>query len=198
MTVTKTTRECYEVRTGEPHGEWANITLHCWDRKIWDDSIYHCGEITIHSSYGTWGYIWTACGNNFKEFLCDIEFSYAFGKFMGASLMQFNGDASMQGLRHKVIEHRRTAWISKAEARALWDALKECEEEATCSQNDWVNALNSTASDLCDEGHKEAASMLGEPWEMIRTKPRDCAVNFWRELWPLFIDALKSEQELTV
>jgi hypothetical protein len=32
MPVTKTTRECYEVREGKPCGEWANITLHCWER----------------------------------------------------------------------------------------------------------------------------------------------------------------------
>ena len=40
--------------------------------------------------------------------------------------------------------------------------------------------------------------MLEEPWELIQTEPKPCAVNFWREIWPLFIDALKSEQELTV
>lgn len=30
MPVTKSMRECYEVREGH---EWANITLHCWDRR---------------------------------------------------------------------------------------------------------------------------------------------------------------------
>ena len=195
MTVTKTTRECYEVRDGKPHGEWANITLHCWDRKIWDDSTYYCGEITIQSSFGTWGYIWTACSKPFKEFLCDIEFDYAFGKFMGASLSKFDGEGSMRGLRAKVIEHRRHGWISKEDARAIWESLAECEEEATCSENDWVHALSSAGSDLHDDGHTEAAKMLEEPWELFIHKPQPCAVNFWRELWPLFIDALKAEQE---
>ena len=199
MPVTKTTRECYEVREGKPHGEWANITLHCWQRAAnvgtKHEGTYYCGEITIQSSFGTWGNIWTACANPFKEFLQEVEFDYAFGKFMGARLEEFDGDGSMRAMRERVIENRRNTWLSKADARALWDALEDRESEATCSENDWVRALGDAAESLRLDRQPDAAEFLSEPWEYIQTRPKPCAVNFWRTLWPLFIEALKAEAE---
>lgn len=199
MPVTKTVRECYEVRDGKPGGEWANITLHCWDRVAnrgtKHEGTYYCGEITIQSSFGTWGYIWTACANPFKEFLQEVEFGYAFGKFMGAKLEQFDGEASMRAMRERIIENRKHTWLSKADARALWDALEDCESEATCSQNDWVSALSHAAVSLRLDRKPDAAEFLSEPWEYIQTRPKPCAVNFWRTLWPLFIAELRRETE---
>jgi len=196
MPVTKTVRECYEIRDGRPGGEWANITLHCWNRLANagtpQDGIYYCGEITIQSSFGTWGHIWTACANPFKQFLLEAEFDYVFGKFMGAGLHEFDGEGSMRALRRRLIEHRRLSMLDKDEARALRDALKDCEEEATSSENDWVNALSDAARDMRLESFY-AARFLGEPWELSATSPTSCAVSFWRELWPMFTEALREE-----
>jgi hypothetical protein len=197
MPVTKTLRECYEIRDGRPGGEWANITLHCWDRRANvgtpHEGTYYCGEITIQSSFGTWGYIWTACADPFKEFLQQVEFDYAFGKFMGSKLDEFDGDGSMRAMRERIIEHRKHDWLSKADARALWDELEDRESEATCSGNDWVRALQDAAASLRLDPKPDAAEFLSEPWEYIQTRPKPCAVNFWRTLWPEFIGALKRE-----
>jgi hypothetical protein len=71
MSVTKTTRECYEVRASRRGDEWANITLACWDKPpqpgYTRTSMYYGGEIQIHSSFGSWGYAWHACGVPFKQ-----------------------------------------------------------------------------------------------------------------------------------
>lgn len=199
MPVTKSVRECYEVRDGRPVGEWANITLHCWDRLANvgtpHEGTYYCGEITIQSSFGTWGYIWTACANPFKEFLQEVEFDYAFGKFLGARLEQFDGDGSMRAMRDRIIESRKHRWLSKEDARALWDTLKEREEWATSSQDDWVRALGDAEQSLRLDRRPDAAELLSEPWEYIQTRPKPCAVNFWRTLWPLFIAELRGETE---
>jgi len=199
MPVTKSVRECYEVREDKPHGEWASITLHCWsrlaNRGTKHEGMYYCGEITIQSSFGTWGYIWTACANPFKEFLQEVEFDYAFGKFMGAKLEQFDGEGSMRAMRERIIENRQHDWLSKADARALWDALEDCESRATCSKTDWVDALVDVAESLRLDGKPDAAKFLSEPWEYIQTGPKPCAVNFWRTLWPLFIAELRRETE---
>ncbi len=199
MPVTKTVRECYEVRDGRPGGEWANITLHCWDRQAnrgtKNEGIYYCGEITIQSSFGTWGYIWTACANPFKEFLQEVEFDYAFGKFMGHKLEEFDGDGSMRAMRERIIENRKHTWLSKDDARALWDALAEREGWATLSESDWVRALGDAGDILRLDRKPDAANFLSEPWEYIQTRPKPCAVNFWRTLWPLFISELRRETE---
>lgn len=195
--VTKTTRECYEVRDGMRGGEWANIMLNCWSRPVSSGEgrtdTYYCGEITIQSSHGTWGYIWTACAIPFKEFLCGVGFDYAFGKFMGSDLKQFDGEGSMHCLRRQLLEGRLHTELSKEEARALWNALKDREDEVTSSLNDWVNTLTDIADNLWEDQHKAAVKMLDEPWELAQTQPKPCAVNFWRDLWPLFVDALKAE-----
>lgn len=199
MPVTKTMRECYEVREDKPHGEWANITLHCWDRTAnrgtKHEGRYYCGEITIQSSFGTWGHIWTACANPFKKFLQDIEFDYAFGKFMGSKLEQFSGEVSMRAMRERIIENRKYASLSKADARGLWDALSDREDEATCSESDWVRTLQDVAEGLRRDRLPIAAEFLSEPWDYIQTEPKPCAVNFWRRLWPLFIAELRRETE---
>lgn len=201
MPVIKTMRECYEVRDGTRGGEWANITLHCWERAAnvgtKHEGTYYCGEITIQSSFGTWGYIWTACANPFKEFLQEVEFDYAFGKFMGLQLEEFDGDGSMRAMRERIIENRWHTWLSKVDARALWDVLEDCESEATCSSNDWVSALVDAAESLRLDRQPAAAEFLSEPWEHIQTRPKPCAVRFWRTLWPLFTEALKAEAGAT-
>lgn len=194
MPVKKTTRECYEVREDKPHGEWANITLSCWSRPT-SHGTYYCGEITIQSSYGTWGHIWTACGEPFKQFLQDAEFGYVFTKFMGTKLHEFDGDKSARGLREKIIEHRRHGWLGKADARALWDRFEACQDEATRGDDRWVDELREAADDLQDDGHNSAARMLDEPWELIRESPVCSAVNFWQKLWPIFIAALAEETQ---
>ena len=83
MPVIKTLRACYEVRDGQRCGEWANITLRCWDNPPHAGTsrteMYYCGEIVIHSSHGNWANTWTACGEPFKRFLLDVEFDYIFG-----------------------------------------------------------------------------------------------------------------------
>lgn len=197
MPVTKTLRECYEIRDGRPGGEWANITLHCWDRLANagtpHEGTYYCGEITIQSSFGTWGHIWTACSNPFKQFLLEAEFDYVFGKFLGAGLHEFDGEGSMRALRRDLIEQRRLSMLDKDEARELWEALKDCEEEATSSEHDWVNALSQAARDLRQGSPTCAARFLSEPWEHIERRPKPCAVSFWRELWPMFTQALREE-----
>ncbi len=125
----------------------------------------------------------------------EVEFDYAFGKFMGAKLEQFDGEASMRAMRERIIENRKHTCLRKADARALWDALDDCESEATCSENDWVRALGDAAETLRLDRKPLAAEFLSEPWEYIQTRPKPCAVNFWRELWPLFIAELRRETE---
>lgn len=198
MPVTKTTRECYEVREGKPCGEWANITLHCWQRTAnvgtKHEGIYYCGEITIQSSFGTWGYIWTACSAPFKHFLTKIEFDYAFTKFMGTKLDRFDGEASAREVLKSIIEERCSNGMSKAEAREAWDAFDDVRSMAECGEHDFGTAMMDVARSLGRDHpmHDNFADPCG--WPKV-TKYDAQAQGFWRQLWPLFIEALKAETE---
>lgn len=195
MPVTKSTRECYEVREGKPGGEWANITLACWDRPVGRGpgrDTYYCGEITIQSSFGTWGYIWTACSTPFKHFLTKVEFDYAFTKFMGAKLDRFDGEASVREMFREIIDGRRCSGVSKSEAREAWDALEDVRDVAECGEHDFGTAMMDVARSM-DNNHP-LHDHFADPSGWPRCTKYDAqAQGFWRQLWPLFTEALKTE-----
>lgn len=196
MPVTKSMRECYEVREDQRYGEWANITLACWENPRHPDygrtSMYYCGEITIQSSFGTWGNIWTACGVPFKKFLIGVEFDYVFTKFMGAKLHRFDGEASLQEARKWITGGRRDHRLSKQEAREAWDALDDACWMGVHSNHEFGSAMMDVASELGPKHplHDNFADPCGWP---SNTHYDAQALGFWRQLWPLFVETLKAE-----
>ncbi len=191
MPVTKTNRECYEIRDGK--GEWATIALADWERPSPEGQPYYSGQILIHSSYGSWANSWSHCGSPFKEFLQKIEFLYTFRKFMGSDLGEFDPEKSLKGVRERLCEHRKHAWLKKDDARALWDGINDVEDQLGSSEHGWVAGLEYVRRDLYDQGRPEAARFLDEPWEFITKSPKEGPRMFWDTLWSLFIQALKEE-----
>lgn len=195
MPVSKSVRECYEVR--ENH-EWANITLKCLDRRANvgtpHEGTYYCGEITIQSSFGTWGYVWTACGVPFKQFLLRAEFDYVFTKFMGTKLERHDGDGTMQQLKRDILEKRRRNHLDRDEAREVWDAVAWERDRIECDPTSCGYALMEVASQIGQRHpmHEDFADPCA--WPRI-TKPDAQAVGFWRELWPSFLAELRREAQ---
>lgn len=198
MPVTKSVRECYEVREDKRCGEWANITLKCWDNPPKADStrgMYYCGEITIHSSYGSWAYTWTACANPFKQFLCGIDFGYAFGKFMGTALDVFDGAATLKQIRRDILQERRQGSLDREEAREVWDLVKDEDDRIEHGgPSDYGYAMWDIGGRL-DRGHP-MRDYFNDPSGWPRCTHDDySAAGFWRTLWPLFIAELRRETE---
>jgi hypothetical protein len=195
MPVIKTMRECYEVRDGKRGEDWADITLRCWDNPPPPDSargMYYGGEIAIHSSFGTWGYNWSACGVPFKQFLIGAEFRYLFTKFMGTSLDRFDGDATLKQIRADILSKRNCGGLDKREAREAWDAVGDEVERLTGGATDYGYAMFDVARGL---GMKHPMrDYFADPCEWPRMTHDDHqAQGFWRTLWPLFVGALKTE-----
>ena len=91
VSVTKATgAEHYVIRKNY---EWASIVVRCWEAEE-HGKTRHCGEILIHSSYGSWANSWGHCGHQFKQFLTKLDFSYLFVKFMGHKFTVFDGELS--------------------------------------------------------------------------------------------------------
>lgn len=195
MPVTKSVRECYEVR--EKH-EWANITLKCWDRPsnvgTQHECTYHCGEITIQSSFGTWGYVWTACGVPLKQFLLRADFDYVFTKFMGTKLERHDGDGTYRQVQRDIIEQRRQHSLDRAEAREVWDAVAWERERIESDETSCGYALLEVASQIGLRHPMHDAFADPCAWPRI-TKPDSQAVGFWRELWPSFLAELRRETQ---
>ena len=191
MSVTKSTAERYAVHTSG--GEYASIVLRDWSRPVNIDQVrtttYYCGEIQIHSSFGSWANTWTACGVPFKQFLLGAEFEYLFIKFMGTKFRVFDGEASFKSLVEKVLRDRREGGIGKEEARDIYGDLDDAQEELEAGSDSFVNTLFR----LMEDRRGRAFKMFAEPWDLIVRKPDCQAVGFWREIWPEFTAALREE-----
>ncbi len=192
MSVTKSTdAEVYAVLKNY---ECATIMLRCWSRPDHVGTEHartrYCGEILIHSSFGSWGNTGTACGKPFKLFLLDADFGYVFTKFMGTKLQVWDGEASVASLRRRVLEWRRSREIPSAAGRELLDAIDSYSSELESSSHEFVECVYRIADDL---GLPSIRSLLSEPWELTETQPDPQAVGFWRELWPEFCTALRAE-----
>lgn len=187
MSVTKTTdAEHYIVRKNL---EWASIVVRCWQAEEYGKTR-HCGEILIHSSYGSWANSWGYCGSQFKQFLIGLNFDYIFTKFMGHEFKVFDGELSVRRLRDRLIESRKEGGVTKDEARECWDEIEGRESELESSEREFVDAVYAIVHRV-DSGRVQR--IFCEPWELIRKTADQQAVGFWRDIWPEFAAALKAE-----
>jgi len=191
MSVTKETMDCYRVRA---KGEWATICVREWtvgDCQLTSEKVRYCGEILIHSTFGSWGNSWTHCGCRFKKFLSFVDFDYIFTKFMGGDLHRFDGEKSLEALRKRLIESRRDRSLDKDDARDLWQAISENSDSLRSRSIElWVEVLCHVSSDSLS---RDVKRFLEEPWNLTLSSDDQSAVGFWRDLWPEFKTALLSE-----
>jgi hypothetical protein len=182
MTITKGQVEAYQVRNGQ---EWANITLRSWrvDTSRWG------GEITILSSYGTWGHFWNACGCPFKTFLATSDFWYLFDKFMEGGVKRFDGALSFKELKRRVIELRRRGTWQADRTRDVWDAFHAHRDQIERSAEGFCEGIWFAVADMPESVREEFA----EPFWWTQTSDDSSAVQFWQRLWPEFKDTLLSE-----
>lgn len=200
---TPTTMNVARVRGGFDGAEWATICWQGWQATGVDSRPRWCGEILIHSSFGSWANSWGHCGVPFDQFLMKIECDYCAGKFMGSKAYVFDGEESVRNLRSSLIEHRRTGDITKNDARAIWDWIDENDLGLENSDSEFVNLLNNCAREAdwqdpltgrpdWDTGPGRGARyFLEEPWERISTSIDKQFEAFWRDLWPVFLEHLK-------
>lgn len=201
--------KAYRVRGGWDGHEWATICVRDWtmDGKPVGERTRYCGEILIHSSFGSWGHQWAHLGQPFPEFLLDVEFDYFFTKLMGSDLQVFDGEGSVRHLRQQIVEHRKTADLTKGAARALWQEIDACQNECEDSNASFVEQMRDIADRFNDgysfdseieslsEAERDAVvQLLQEPWELTTTKAHPQATGFWRDLWPVFVEQLRGER----
>lgn len=179
-TVRKETMDCYRIRAND---EWATICVREWhmdDDKLTGEKRRFCGEILIHSAFGSWGNSWSHCGRPFKEFLLRIEFDYLFTKFMGHGLHRHDGEKSLKNLRLDVLKSRRDGTFDREEARDLWDALFENQGELEERDvHSWVDTLCRISN---DSDSRAIRGFLEEPWTRTTWSYDASAVGFWRDI----------------
>ena len=188
MSVTKS--ENAMVYRVQNDGEWATIVMEHWEHRPSDiRPDRYMGELLVYSSFGRFGYQWTACGRSFIEFLLDLDRDYFMGKMYAGDTTVFDFDLSIAELKRKVRSVRREGGIDKDEARALYEAVESVDYSST--SEDFISACISAdirdfAGSKCD---------FDEPWDFIRTVINPQCEGFWKTIWPEFCNQLRQELE---
>ena len=150
----------YEIR---PKSGWARIWLT-------DD-----GCISIISDHGTFGYWFGSPGCEFREFLLDCGDDYLGGKFSRGKT-EFDGEATVDLIRERILHLRRHTNISRGDARREWEKLPTV-----------FDSPEDFSSWVCESTHIRDAYELScyvTPWNVQ---------HFLKHQWPLFVAQLKAE-----
>jgi len=163
--------ERYSIRVG---GEWAYIYL--------DEAN---GVFTGYSSFGNYAYQWRSIGSDtLKEFLRGLNFSYFMGKTR-TGYLQFDHEATVDGIKTAIIEQRREGAIDRDDARAAWHDLEQ------------IDAGNSV--DRFFDGFCSSNPLMkvygGGNGDIARERPDGDSRGFWEKIWPEFLKQISLTKE---
>lgn len=170
------------------NGEAATIYIEQGKRKSGDiENVNNWGEITINSSFGCYGHYFGHLGSRtFKDFLTNCEPSYLIYKLSGRAGEVFDAKATVKELTKLLLEHRKTGEVSREDARQAYDAVldQRMQDDANLF---WMRL------------HEELPeSFTVDDLELYRLEQAKVAPQidgFFRELWPQFIEQLKTPGE---
>lgn len=182
MPVTKIPAEAYSLRTEHKIPEWGTFYVRQWERTE-NGTTYYGGELAAYTSYGAYAYHWTHCAEPFKAFLCQIDFDYFMQKAY-PKYQEFDFDGSLAAIRGVVLDHRRRTDIDAKTAATIWEGLQDIEDGGDCGAHAFVEALYRV---------DKLRKVTQAPYEYSRERASAQAEGFWRELWPLFTAALRTE-----
>lgn len=167
---------CYVIHTGD--GGWARIFTRDGTGKQGDGAPRYWVDLSIISDFGNYGYCWSHIGGDWRAFLRNLDFHYAMQKLAGEHFMTPLQIAdAIRKARDLVLDGRRNG-MAKADARELWDALDTAD-------------FNSPHTFLTDLDNASGGAMYrNEFWDSRWIEPSAAARGFWREIWPLFLEAL--------
>lgn len=191
------------LRGGPGDYEWVTICWQGWQATGNDGTPRECGEILIHSSFGSWANSWGHLGIPFDKWLTKAERGYCAEKFMGGKAYKFDGEKTVKELRNSLLKRRQDGDITKNDARSIWDYMDEFEDELTSSADLFCTGMGRCYSEAnwedvaenkyCECGPGNGARrFLQEPWERIATSLDNQFAGFWRDMWPVFVDHLKA------
>ncbi|GLC32904.1 hypothetical protein [Clostridium omnivorum] len=169
----KSTCERYDIRLKNSYG-WAIITI--------DENG---GLFNAQSDYGSYSYSWPNHGRkSFKHFILELvrDKSYFLGKV--ADDKYYYDEETEKAWKEQIIEDRQNGYLSKDEARELWDEVVEFDYYTSgesiqhqCYENDVV------------------CKYYGEPWEAFEIvrgfSPQ--ANMFANRIMPILGEIIKKE-----
>ena len=172
----KETADLYRIHT--ERGEWAHIFLTEGRRK--DDGNYW-GTISVVSSYGEYGFIWSHMGCPLRVFLKNLTFDYAMGKFRSSAVYIFDFYETIKALKELVTD----SYTGK-EDKEILDVLQEIEDEGPCIHDELLRQITDELPDFANSH---------DIWEIAETMPDPQCKGFWDTIWPLMLAEFEKEKQ---
>jgi hypothetical protein len=171
--VSKSTVECYKIRSTNGGFAWADITI---------DANERGGRIQIASDYGNWSNYWGAAGSDFKDFLKRISHDYAASKFGAERWIDVKATVAMY--KRDLLEQRREERLEQEEARQIYDEIDDLKME---SHSTLVQAIQHSAYVL---------DFINSVYDMPELCYEDNPhfLHFWNELWPVLLAEFERER----
>jgi len=154
--------------------------------------------VSVVSDFGNFGHLWSHCGCEPVRFLSGLSMDYAMGKLMHSAsedVTEYDGEATARHILRAVIDARRKRYISRDEAQDLACAIEEERYAIEHGRDEMVNACLRIARD--HDTALERASLdadFGEPWTFAQDRINPQARDFWKFIWPPFIQAMKARE----
>lgn len=150
--------------------------------------VYKIGAECVITIQPSTGYVSVACSwhdelngchywphrgkESLKEFLVDLNRSYAVGKLFGRnSTEEFDCEGTKADLRAWIIAERRSRDLTAEQAREHWDTVDGIERDEDINQLHGIDDVHLFAK--------------------YRDKP--CVAWFWDEVWAAFVATLRTE-----
>lgn len=154
----------YEIPSDKPGEGWGIFLI--------DDR----GFFAVVSDWGNYAYMWTAPGQEFRKFLCQLNADYLCIKL--APQLVYDGEKTEQRIRRHILRCRRERRIDRETARREIDRL----ESLALYQHQ------------CEYGRWLEQSELEDAFSVMSCFVRDPqTMQFCKRLYPRFVEVLRAE-----
>jgi len=172
FTVDKTNVESYQIRS--KYGGGVVIV----------EYIGKTVRVTASGEFGSYGYWWTAPGDDQKMFLISLDQQYAMEKLSNYDIYEQDVDEYPKQVKEQIIDARRQGNLTQEEAREAWDEMLPIMEEYTSAE--------SIRTRLVD--HPLFFIVFGDYTGLpYASRMKAEVVGFWDYIWKPFIEELKKE-----
>jgi hypothetical protein len=151
------------------------------------------GELTITSDWGNWGHRWNTShigSPTLTHFIADrTACDYLACKLVPGDGRRFSAEKTTAELRRLIIERRRDPWVTRApnvtkeQARELWDALGNLEDDCGDSCELYFERIPYDFTDL----------VCSEPWHYAQSEPTSEYTALVEIILPALVDACSAE-----
>lgn len=125
--------------------------------------------LTIMSDWGSYSYWWSPEKSDFRRFLCGRDDDYLMNKFAGGR-SEIDSDATERWVKERICSQRRSAHLSRDEARREWDLVDGVNFDDEGERQHWYNETR-----------------LDDAWDSLIYRHPMRVQQFMKRCWPLLV-----------